>query len=74
MLLLPAMHLWRILAQRLERIEHGRQRLVLDHDALGRLGGDLLADRGDRRDAVAGMAHELVGEHRLVLEASGRTS
>jgi hypothetical protein len=45
----------RLELERLERIEHRLEQLVLDLDLFERVGGDLLGDRGHRRDAVAGV-------------------
>ena len=61
-------HLGRVFAHGGDRIEHGRQRLVVDLDLLQGLVGDLLGDRRHRRDAVAGVEHVVVDQHRLVLE------
>ena len=54
--------------QRHQRIEHRRERLVLDLDLLERFGGNLLGHGCDRGDAVAGMKDARIGQHRLVLE------
>ena len=61
-------HLGGVLAHGRDRIEDGRQRLVFDHDLRQRLVGDLLGDGRHRRDAVAGVANDRIGEHRLVLK------
>ena len=62
------MHLGAILAHGRDRIEHGRQRLVFDHDLRQCLVGDLFGDGRHRRNAVAGVADDRIGEHRLVLQ------
>ncbi len=65
---LRRVHLGRILAHGGDRIEHGRQRLVFDHDLVQRLVGYLLGDGRYRRNAVTGVEHDIVDQHRLVLE------
>ena len=52
-----------------DRVEH----LVLDHDRVGRAAGGLRVVGGDDRDGLAGVAHLVDREHRLVgeLEAVG---
>jgi hypothetical protein len=57
-----------ILAHGRDRIEHGRQRLVFDHDLRQGLVGDLFSDGRHRRNAVAGVADDRIGEHRLILK------
>jgi hypothetical protein len=58
----------RAVGERLQRIEHRRQRLVLHLDRFQRSGRDVLGYRSHCGDAVAGVMHALGGEHRLVLQ------
>ncbi len=57
----------RILRERGLDVADGRQRLVLDLDCSGGLGGDLRSQGGDRRDDVALEAHPLLGEQAAIL-------
>src|SRR5262249_57446551 len=63
---LPRLNEWRPLGQRLLRIKHCRQLLVLDVDEPQRLVGRVGVDRGDRRDRLAHKPH-LVPRHRRLL-------
>jgi hypothetical protein len=51
--------------ERLERVVHARERLVLDAHALGRLGGDLGRLGRDGHDGLALEAHASLGQHGL---------
>ncbi len=50
--------------ERRHAVDHGRQRLIVDLDKLGRRAGDLLAVGHDEGHRVADMAHAALGEGR----------
>ena len=56
------------LAQGLERVEHARQRLVLDLDQLDRLGRDVGIDGCYRRDLVAILSHLVLLQREVVAQ------
>src|SRR5712691_5677865 len=59
---------WRRLFERLLHVRDRAQGLVTDGDLLQRGAGQLRIFGGDDRHGLAGVAHEIHGQHRLVLD------
>ena len=55
----------RVGVERLARVDHRRQRVVLDVDQRQRVVGGVLVDRDDERDLLALEAHLVAGQHGL---------
>ncbi len=58
---------WRIRLHRRERVEHGRQQLVLDLDPIEGLATGLLVHGRHGRHRIADIADLLLGQHVLVV-------
>ena len=65
----------RLVLQRLLRVDHHRQRVVVDHDQLGRIGAGRAVVADDDREDLADEAHDVLRHHRpahVLREAEGQ--